>query len=96
MTHVDGVDGVNLEQFFSLSSLLAQIREAFNQADMDRNGGIDGNELGKLLIDLGHNLTASEISDLLKAADTDHSGQIEFLEFVQLYSHVLIFEKTRL
>ena len=95
MKHVDGVDGVNVEQFFALSSLLSQIRAAFSQADMDNNGGIDQTELGKLLIDLGHNLTASEISELLKAADTDHSGQIEFLEFVQLYSHVLIFEKER-
>jgi Ca2+-binding EF-hand superfamily protein len=95
MRHVDAPAGVSLPQFFTLSSLLASIREAFRQADLDNNGGIDHKELGKLLIDLGHNLTSAEIDNLMTAADTDRSGQIEFLEFVQLYSHVLLFEKDR-
>ena len=95
MKHVDAEDGASLEHFAVLSTLLSQIRQAFDQADMDHNGGIDLQELGKLLIDLGHNLTSAEISKLMTDADTDKSGQIEFLEFVQLYSFILLFEKSR-
>eukprot|EP00010_Vexillifera_abyssalis_P003996 CAMPEP_0201551978 /NCGR_PEP_ID=MMETSP0173_2-20130828/12176_1 /ASSEMBLY_ACC=CAM_ASM_000268 /TAXON_ID=218659 /ORGANISM="Vexillifera sp., Strain DIVA3 564/2" /LENGTH=143 /DNA_ID=CAMNT_0047962357 /DNA_START=41 /DNA_END=469 /DNA_ORIENTATION=- len=92
MSYVGAKDGANLEQFAKLSALLSQFDQTFKEADSDKNGAIDNKELGRILADLGHNLSSTEIATLVKSVDADNSGEIEFNEFVDLAFLLMISE----
>jgi len=64
----------------------AQYKQAFDFFDQDGSGQISTQELGNAMQQLGYNLNAQQISQVLAHVDTDGSGQIgfeEFLAFVQ-------------
>ena len=63
---------------------LAKFRENFSLFDKDGNGSIAGAELGLLMESLGHSTSAHQVKAFLKSVDTDHSGSIEFDEFVAM------------
>ena len=64
-----------------------EFREAFNSFDADGGGSIDTSELKDVLTALGQSATEEELEKLIKIADTDGSGDIDFLEFVVLVAH---------
>ena len=47
-------------------------------------GAIDANELGEALRAMGHKMTDAEVLKLMKDADDDGGGEIEFEEFCKL------------
>ena len=59
----------------------AQLREVFDAFDQDGNGSIDAKEIRAVCDQLGLEADASDIEDLIKKADTDGNGKIEFNEF---------------
>lgn len=61
---------------------LAELREIFDHFDKDHSGSIDMVELGQLMDALGGHAKFSELVLALSALDTDHSGRIDFDEFV--------------
>ena len=63
-----------------------EIREAFEVFDRDQSGAISKSELRQVMLALGEKLTDDEISMMLKEADVDGDGQIDFEEFVQTFS----------
>ena len=63
---------------------LAKFRENFSLFDKDGNGSIAGAELGPLMESLGHSTSAHQVKAFLKSVDTDHSGSIEFDEFIAM------------
>ena len=63
---------------------LAAFRENFSRYDVDKNGSIAGAELHPLLESLGYSTSASQVKAFLKSVDTNHSGSIEFDEFVAM------------
>ena len=59
-------------------------RGQFNVFDKDGNGLISAAELRHVLTNLGENFTDKAIDDMIKEADIDGDGQINYDEFVTL------------
>ena len=57
------------------------IKAAFDQFDADGSGAIDSSEIKKVCESLGVDVTKNEIDDLIKSADTDGDGKIQYEEF---------------
>jgi calmodulin len=60
------------------------LQMAFRAFDIDGNGRIDREELAQVMKNLGQELTAEEIDAMMKEADTDGDGTIDFEEFKAL------------
>ena len=61
-----------------------EIIEAFKVFDKDGNGLISSDELLHVMVSLGDNSTIEEVEDLIKEADLDKDGYINYAEFVKL------------
>eukprot|EP01065_Artemidia_motanka_P051035 TRINITY_DN887_c0_g1_i1.p1 TRINITY_DN887_c0_g1~~TRINITY_DN887_c0_g1_i1.p1 ORF type:complete len:558 (+),score=174.93 TRINITY_DN887_c0_g1_i1:45-1676(+) len=63
--------------------LLSNLREAFNVFDVDGNGVVSPDELGTILGSLaGAPLDEQKVLDLVRAADKDGDGNINYVEFI--------------
>ena len=60
------------------------IREAFRLFDKDGNGVISAAELHRVMKSLGENVTEDEVNEMIKEADLDGDGQINYQEFVTI------------
>lgn len=58
-----------------------QLRQLFRLFDRDGNGFITAAELAHSMAKLGHALTAEELTGMIKEADLDGDGMINFEEF---------------
>ncbi|TVU02184.1 hypothetical protein EJB05_52327, partial [Eragrostis curvula] len=58
-----------------------QLRRLFGIFDRDGNGFITAAELAHSMARLGHALTVKELTGMIKEADTDGDGRINFQEF---------------
>lgn len=58
-----------------------QLRKLFAIFDRDGNGFITAAELAHSMARLGHALTVKELTGMIKEADTDGDGRINFQEF---------------
>ncbi|XP_052764533.1 neo-calmodulin-like isoform X6 [Mya arenaria] len=61
------------------------VRSAFRLFDKDGNGYIDQKELRVAMKKLGEALTDKELEDMMKQADVDGDGQINYEEFVKIW-----------
>lgn len=61
-----------------------EMREAFQIFDSDGNGKITSEELRLIMENLGEKLTDEEIDDMVKEADIDGDGEINYEEFVKM------------
>ncbi|OQR93078.1 dynein 18 kDa light chain [Achlya hypogyna] len=59
-------------------------RESFVHFDKDGSGTIDKYELAKVLEAMGQRPTEEELFQMISEVDEDHSGEIEFAEFLQV------------
>ena len=59
-------------------------KEAFNKYDADGSGSISPEELRHVIAELGEDLASHEVDKLIKEADTDGDGDINYQEFVEL------------
>ena len=62
------------------------IGETFKVFDKDGNGFISADELRHVINNLGEKLTDDEVDELIREADIDDDGQINYEEFVTLLS----------
>jgi len=60
-----------------------ELREAFKVFDKDGNGFISAAELRHVMTNLGEKLTDEEVDAMIKEADTDGDGQVDYNEFVK-------------
>ena len=60
------------------------IGETFKVFDKDGNGFISADELRHVINNLGEKLTDDEVDELIREADIDDDGQINYEEFVTL------------
>ncbi|KAL6622590.1 hypothetical protein ACP70R_032469 [Stipagrostis hirtigluma subsp. patula] len=61
-----------------------ELREAFKVFDKDQNGFISGAELRHVMISLGEKLTDEEVEQMIREADLDGDGQVNYDEFVRM------------
>ena len=61
-----------------------EILEAFKVFDKDGNGFISAAELRHIMTNLGEKLTDEEVDEMLREADIDGDGQINYEEFVKM------------
>lgn len=63
-----------------------EVKQAFDLCDMRCDGRIDKNELKKYFENLSIPISDKEIDNMMHIADTNHSGYIEFDEFITMMS----------
>uniref|UniRef100_A0A131YQG7 Calmodulin n=1 Tax=Rhipicephalus appendiculatus TaxID=34631 RepID=A0A131YQG7_RHIAP len=87
----DGNGTVDFPEFLALMTKKGrtadtedEIREAFRVFDRDGNGFITSAELRHVMTTLGEKLTNEEVDAMIREADTDGDGQINYEEFVAL------------
>ena len=61
-----------------------ELLEAFKVFDRDGNGFITSHELRNIMNSLGEGLSPEEIEEMIKEADLDNDGQIDYEEFVKM------------
>ncbi|KAH7522506.1 hypothetical protein FEM48_Zijuj07G0145800 [Ziziphus jujuba var. spinosa] len=70
-----------------------ELKEAFRVFDKDQNGFISAAELRHVMTNLGEKLTDEEVDEMIREADVDGDGQINYEEFVKgllLYEEVIL------
>ena len=61
-----------------------ELQYAFKVFDRNKNGYITSHELRSAMTNLGENLTTEEVEEMIKEADLDNDGQIDFDEFMKM------------
>ncbi|XP_012944996.2 neo-calmodulin, partial [Aplysia californica] len=61
------------------------IRMAFKVFDQNGDGVIDARELRSAMKNLGEPLSDKELSDMMREADVDHDGKINYEEFIKIW-----------
>ncbi len=61
-----------------------EILEAFKVFDKDGNGYISAAELRHIMTNLGEKLTDEEVDEMIREADIDGDGQVNYEEFVKM------------
>lgn len=61
-----------------------EIKEAFKVFDKDGNGFISAAELRHVMTNLGEKLSDAEVDEMIREADVDGDGQINYDEFVKM------------
>eukprot|EP01065_Artemidia_motanka_P021933 TRINITY_DN2614_c2_g1_i1.p1 TRINITY_DN2614_c2_g1~~TRINITY_DN2614_c2_g1_i1.p1 ORF type:complete len:151 (+),score=27.77 TRINITY_DN2614_c2_g1_i1:108-560(+) len=72
---------------------IQEFREAFLLFDSDGSGSISVDELGEVMRSVGQACSDDEIQRLIKEADMDNNGVIDFPEFLTIMAHRM--EKTQ-
>ena len=73
-----------LRSILTHSALLHRLREAFAVFDKEKEGKISAAELRQVISNLGEKVDEDEIEDMMKEADRDGSGAIDYAEFVNV------------
>ena len=88
---VDGNGTVDFPEFLTMMARKMkdtdseeEILEAFKVFDKDGNGFISAAELRHIMTNLGEKLTDEEVDEMIREADIDGDGQINYEEFVKM------------
>jgi len=88
---LDGNGTIDFKEFLGLmvrkmkdTDTEEELLEAFKVFDRDSNGFITSHELRHVMTSLGESLTPEEIEEMIKEADADGDGQINYDEFVKM------------
>ena len=69
--------------FLSVEKMM-EAKDIFDLCDTNSDGRIDGDELRAYFQKIGISLSQKEIDNMISVADGNHSGFVEFEEFVRL------------
>ncbi|KAL2443965.1 Calmodulin [Exophiala dermatitidis] len=90
---IDHSGSIDFDEFLKMMSTTVraqdfahETRAAFDVFDKDGSGTISADELRQVMKSLGENLTDAEIEEMIREADKDMNGTIDYEEFVQLLS----------
>ncbi|KAI9481501.1 MAG: calmodulin [Benjaminiella poitrasii] len=88
---VDNNGTIDFEEFLTIMSRVKDsdnsdndLNDAFKVFDKDNNGYITQDELRSVMSQLGQNLSNTELEQMIKEADTDGDGQINYKEFIKM------------
>ncbi|KAJ9700489.1 hypothetical protein PVL29_006014 [Vitis rotundifolia] len=83
-----GLPSTKMSVFFFLvnqeTDAEEELKEAFKVFDKDQNGYISATELRHVMINLGEKLTDEEVEQMIREADLDGDGQVNYDEFVKM------------
>ncbi|XP_052071036.1 calmodulin-A-like isoform X1 [Mytilus californianus] len=71
-----------------------ELREAFRVFDKDGNGFISAAELRHVMTNLGEKLTDEEVDEMIKEADLDGDGLVNYEDFME-YARTILSRKTK-
>ncbi|KAJ7489346.1 calmodulin 1 [Mycena latifolia] len=87
----DGNGTIDFNEFLAMMAKKFQdtdseeeIRQAFAVFDKDGNGTISVSELQQVMRSLGEKLTDREVEEMIREADTDGDGEINYDEFLKM------------
>ncbi|KYO38833.1 calmodulin-alpha [Alligator mississippiensis] len=87
----DGSGTIDFPEFLSLMAKKIRgadseedIREAFRVFDKDGNGYISAAELRHVMTNLGEKLSDEEVEEMIREADCNSDGQVNYEEFVRM------------
>ena len=87
----DGDKPITFQYFLSLYAKNMQDKDAerqlinaFNVFDKNQNGRISVEEFRSIVNNLGEKLTSMEINEIIREADQDGDGDIDYMEFVRM------------
>ncbi|KAI8336718.1 calmodulin [Chlamydoabsidia padenii] len=87
----DGNGTMDFAEFLSLmvkkrrdTDAVQELREAFQVFDKDGNNYISSDELRQVMISVGERLSEQELDEMIREADVDGDGQINYEEFVKM------------
>ncbi|XP_042464040.1 calmodulin-like [Zingiber officinale] len=88
----DGNGTIEFGEFLNLMAKKAkettnveeELKEAFKVFDRDQNGFISASELRNVMISLGETLSDEEVEQMIREADLDGDGQVNYEEFVRM------------
>lgn len=88
----DGNGTIDFPEFLTIMSRKStvscdeedELRQAFKTFDRDRNGLITAAELRHVMTNLGEKLTDEECDEMIKEADLDGDGMVNYDEFVRM------------
>ncbi|KAK7613018.1 hypothetical protein IWX49DRAFT_51713 [Phyllosticta citricarpa] len=87
---VDTSGSIDFEEFLKMMAAKSksmdseqELRQAFAVFDRDGTGTIDASELSHVLKSLGEKLSDAEIDEIIKQADLNGDGAIDYNEFVR-------------
>merc|ERR1719278_1722825 len=78
---------VMMHQTVGRTDTMEEIRMAFRAFDTDGDGLISKDEFRSCMLNFGERFTEDEIVDMVKQADSDRNGFIDFPEFVQMITN---------
>ena len=88
---LDGNGTIDFKEFLGLmvrkmkdTDIEEELLEAFKVFDRDGNGQITSHELRHVIANLGENMSPEEVEELIREADIDGDGQINYDEFVKM------------
>ncbi|KFQ84767.1 Calmodulin, partial [Phoenicopterus ruber ruber] len=79
----DGNGTIDFPEFLTMMAKKMNF-EAFRVFDKDGNGYISAAELRHVMTNLGEKLTDEEVDEMIREADIDGDGQVNYEEFVQM------------
>ena len=87
----DGDKPITFQYFLSLYAKNMQDKDAerelikaFNVFDKSHNGRISVEDFRSIVNNLGEKLTKNEINEIIREADQDGDGDIDYMEFVRM------------
>ena len=87
----NGSGTIDLQEFLGLMARRMkdteseeELREAFRVFDKDQNGFISAVELRHVMTNLGEKLSDEEVGEMIREADVDGDGNINYDEFVKV------------
>jgi calmodulin len=88
---VDGNGNIDFKEFLGLmarkmrdTDTEEELIEAFKVFDRDSNGLISAQELKHVMTSLGEKITDEEVDEMIREADIDGDGYINYEEFVRM------------
>eukprot|EP00105_Crassostrea_gigas_P000871 XP_011412831.1 PREDICTED: calmodulin-A-like [Crassostrea gigas] len=72
------------DHYKSVEEANSSMMEAFKLFDKDGSGKIDADELKEAMMRLGDKLSKEEAEDMIKTADLDKDGKIDYIEFIRM------------